>query len=117
MGPVKRSFYAVQKKSYPGAVTLESFRTQCHEQRLDVIPDYAGVHRIVENCFQRFAVLTGHKDLVSLSDTVVNDIVDWHKIRGAALFSPSIGTYHTRLKQISIVPGIPTRNHRSHHYK
>jgi hypothetical protein len=75
MGPMKNSLYAVQKKPYAGAVPLETFRTQRHEQCLDVIPDYAGVHRVVENSLQRFAVLTGHKDLVSLSDTVVNGFV------------------------------------------
>jgi hypothetical protein len=76
MGPVKSGPYAVQNKSYSGAVPLETFSTQRHEQCLNVIPDYAGVHRIVKNCFQRFAVLTGHKDLVSLSDTVVNGLVE-----------------------------------------
>jgi hypothetical protein len=72
MGPVKSGLYAVQKKPYAGAVPLESFSTQRHEQRLDVIPDYAGVQRVVANRLQRFAVLTGHKNLVSLYDTVVN---------------------------------------------
>jgi hypothetical protein len=51
MGPVKSSLYAVQKKPYAGAVPFETFSTQRHEQCLDVIPDYAGIHRIVENSF------------------------------------------------------------------
>ena len=82
---MKSSLYSVQKKPYTGAVPFETFSTQRHEQCLDVIPDYAGVHRVVENCFQRFAVLTGHKDLVSLSDTVVNDFVGRVKLRLAMI--------------------------------
>jgi hypothetical protein len=87
MGPVKNSLYTVQKEPHSGAVALETFRTQRHEQRLDVIPDYAGIHRVVENSFQRFAVLTGHKDLVSLYDTVVNGFIGLHKILGTALLT------------------------------
>ena len=79
---MKSGLYAVQKKPYAGAVPLESFRTQRHEQCLDVIPDYAGVHRVVENRLQRLAVLAGHKNLVSLSDTVVNGFVGLHKNGG-----------------------------------
>jgi hypothetical protein len=75
MWPVKNSLYTVQQEPYPRAVPFETFRTQRHEQRLDVIPDYAGIYRVVENSFQRLAVLTGHKDLVSLSDTVVNGFI------------------------------------------
>jgi hypothetical protein len=75
MGAVKYSLYVVQKKPYSGAVPFETFRTQRHKQCLDIIPNYVGIHRIVENSFQRFAVLAGHMDLVSLSDTVVNGFV------------------------------------------
>jgi hypothetical protein len=72
---MKRGLYVVQKKPHAGTIPLKSFRTQRHEQCLNVIPDYFGVHRIVENCLQRFAVLAGHDDLVSLFDTVVNGFV------------------------------------------
>jgi hypothetical protein len=74
-GPVKSRLYTVQKKPDTGAVPLESFRTQCHKQCLDVIPQDAGFHRVMENGFQRLAVLAGHMKLVSLSDTFVNDFV------------------------------------------
>jgi hypothetical protein len=75
MWPVKGSLDAIQKKPDAGAVPLESFSTQRHKQYLDVIPYYAGLYRVMEYGFQRFAVLAGHIILVSLSDIFVNDFV------------------------------------------
>jgi hypothetical protein len=75
-----------------GSRSLRNVQSQCHEQCLDVIPDYDGIHRVVENSLQCFAVLTVHKNLASLSDTVVNGFVDEQMIRGTALFTPSVGT-------------------------
>lgn len=75
MGPVKNSLYSVQQKPDTGTVPLESFRTKRHKHRLDVIPGYARLHRVMEYFFQRFTVFAGHINLVSLFDTCVNDFV------------------------------------------
>lgn len=69
---MKSGLDTIQKKPDAGTVTLEAFRTERHKQCLDVIPDDAGLHRIMEYGFQRFAVLAGHVILVSLSDNFVN---------------------------------------------
>lgn len=72
---MKGGLDAIEKKPDTGAVSLKAFSTQRHKQCLDVIPDDAGLHRVMEYGFQRFAVLAGHVILVSLSDNFVNMFV------------------------------------------
>lgn len=72
---MKGGLDVIEKKPDAGAVSLKAFRTERHEQCLDVVPDDAGLHRIMEYGFQRLAVLTGHVILVSLSDNFVNMFV------------------------------------------
>jgi hypothetical protein len=72
MRPVKNSLDSVQQKPDTGAVPFESFSTKRHKHRLDVIPDYAGLHRVMKYFFQRLTVLAGHTDLVSFFDIFVN---------------------------------------------
>ena len=72
---MKNSLDPIQQKPDTGAASLESFRTKRHKQRLNVIPDYAGLHRVMEYFFQRLAMLAGHINLVSLSDIFVNGFV------------------------------------------
>lgn len=69
---MKNSLDSIQHKSDTGAVPLESFRTKRHKHRLNVIPDYAGLDRVMEYFFQRLAMFAGHINLVSLYDIFVN---------------------------------------------
>ena len=63
--PLRRN---LMREPFPSKRSAPSAIKQC----LDVVPDDAGLHRIMAYGFQRFAVLADHVILVSLSDNFVN---------------------------------------------